>query len=131
MISRKDLKKIARNRLKDAEMLLVGRRYQGAIYICGYAIEIALKARICKTLKWQGFPENRKEFENLKSLKTHNLDILLSLSGVEGKIKTNHLADWSVVATWDPETRYKSTSKVLKSDAQNMIESTNRLIKLL
>ena len=46
-----ELRKIAKARLKDAEALLAAHRYDGAIYLCGYAVELALKARICQTLK--------------------------------------------------------------------------------
>jgi hypothetical protein len=34
-----DLKGMARVRLKDAEVLLLARRFDGAAYLCGYAIE--------------------------------------------------------------------------------------------
>jgi HEPN domain-containing protein len=51
MVSISELRKIARGRLKDAEVLLTAKRYDGAIYLCGYAIETALKARICHVLK--------------------------------------------------------------------------------
>jgi len=43
----KQLRDIARERIKDAEALFGAERYEGAMYICGYAVEIALKARIC------------------------------------------------------------------------------------
>src|SRR6266705_3045443 len=85
MIPTADLKSIARARLNDAKVLLKGRRLDGAVYLCGYAVEMALKARLCRTLKWSGFPETGAEFQGLQSIKTHNLEILLRLSGVEGK----------------------------------------------
>lgn len=55
MINKREIKKIAKARLKDAEVLAASRRYEGAIYLCGYAVELGLKARICLTLKWPGF----------------------------------------------------------------------------
>lgn len=64
MIKVADLQKLARARLKDAKSLLSAKRFDGAIYIGGYVVEIALKARICRTLKWSEFPETRKEFES-------------------------------------------------------------------
>ncbi len=62
MLTRPELRQIARARLADAAALHDKRRYDGAIYICGYAVEVALKARICQTLSWNGFPETRSEF---------------------------------------------------------------------
>ena len=112
MVSIVELKRIARGRLKDAEVLLAAGRYDGAIYLCGYAIETALKARICRALKWLGYPSARKEFEGYQSFRTHDSDILLRLSGIEGKIKARHFAEWSIVATWDSNVRYRPIGRV-------------------
>ena len=106
MITRTELKKIARARIKDAEVLWSAKRYDGAAYICGYALELGLKARICQTLKWSGYPSTNKEFANYRCFKTHDLDVLLHLSGIEEKIKTLFFRDWSNVANWNPEARY-------------------------
>jgi len=65
-----------------------------------------LKNKICETLRWKGFPSTRSEFQDFQSFKTHSLDVLLRLSGAEDKIKKNFLAQWSVVAKWDPEARW-------------------------
>lgn len=83
MKSVRDLRSISKGRLRDAEVLLGARRFDGAVYMCGYAVEIALKARACNALGWRGFPESSKEFEGLQSFRTHNLELLLHLSGAE------------------------------------------------
>jgi HEPN domain-containing protein len=131
MIARSDLRKIAQARLKDSAVLFLSKRYDGAIYLCGYAVELALKNRICKTLGWTEYPFTRKEFENLLSFKTHNLDILLKLSGVENKIKTNFLAEWSLVAQWNPEARYKLIGSANRQDTQLMLGSAKILMRNL
>ncbi len=131
MINRKELQKIARARLKDAEALFQNGRYDGSIYLCGYAAEVGLKNKICKTLGWAGFPSTGKEFQDLQSFKTHKLDILLSLSGAEEKIKENFLAQWSAVANWYPEVRYKKIGSATKQTAKIMIESTKILLNAL
>ncbi|MGH9933419.1 MAG: HEPN domain-containing protein [Pyrinomonadaceae bacterium] len=91
MIEHGELLKIAEERLKDAEALLAAGRYDGAIYLGGYVVELALKSRICRTLNWKSFPQTTGEFQNYRSFKTHDLDVLLSLSGTEDKIKTGFL----------------------------------------
>jgi len=96
VLTANQLKKLAKERLKDAKALLSRGRHDGAMYICEYAVELALKARICRHLRWQGFPETRKEFESYHS---------------------NNLAEWSAVAAWDPEVRYKPVSSATKDDA--------------
>jgi hypothetical protein len=128
MIPRKDLRKIARARLKDADVLLASRRYDGATYLCGYAVELALKARICQALKWQDFPSTSGEFRDYQSFKTHDLDVLLHLSGREQIIKLNFLAEWSAVAQWDPSARYQPVGSANRTDAQLMISSAKTLL---
>jgi len=76
MLDRSELKKIAQARIEDGEVLLSSHRYDGAVYLCGYAVEIALKERICRTLSWPGYPSTRREFANYQSFRTHNLGVL-------------------------------------------------------
>ena len=131
MLAITDLEKIATARIKDAEVLLNARRYDGSIYLCGYAVEIALKAQICKTLGWSGYPSNKRDFENYQSFKTHNLDVLLRLSGIEQKIKVELFAEWSSVAAWDPEIRYKPIGSATKEETNLMIDSSKKLLGVL
>ena len=131
MILTSELNKIALARLADAEVLYKGKRFDGAVYLCGYAVELTLKAKICKTLKWAGFPSTNSEFKGSQSFKTHRLDILLTLSGQELKIKTGHFADWSIVANWDSETRYNIIGTANQTDARNILDSANAIIKAL
>jgi HEPN domain len=131
MVSISELRKIAKGRLKDAEVLLTAKRYDGAIYLCGYAVETALKARVCRVLKWPGYPSTRKEFEGYQSFRTHDLDILLHLSGVEDIIKIKHFAEWSIVATWDSNVRYRPIGSASSQDAADMIKSTKAMLGVL
>lgn len=138
MLLRSDLKRIANERLIDAEALYRADRFDGATYLCGYVIEIVLKLRICKTLKWEGFPERNREFEGLLSFKTHDFDNLLRLSGLERKIKQSYLSEWSTVKTWTPESRYNRVALLNKSQlarrrsgVQNIIKATKTLMKVL
>lgn len=122
------LKSISRARLRDAKVLLRAKRYDGAVYLCGYAVELALKARMCQTLRWAGFPETQKEFKGLGSVKTHDLEILLRFSGIEPRIKTKYFAPWSVVLDWDPEKRYQRTGQATEQEANDMISSATKLL---
>lgn len=131
MLDVTELKKIAGARIEDGEVLFNSSRYDGAIYLCGYAVEIALKARICETLHWTGYPSSKSEFKNYQSFKTHNLDILLNLSGVEQEIKTRCLNEWSAVAEWDPEIRYKPIGSANHKDVELMIKSAKVLLEAL
>lgn len=129
MLARTDLIKIARGKLKDAAVLCENRRYDGASYICGYAVELTLKARICKTLKWKGYPESNSEFQNYQSFRTHDLNVLLHLTGREEFVKTNYMVEWSGVNEWESKSRYNMTGSVTKEDTQLMIASAEILLK--
>jgi hypothetical protein len=93
-------------------VLLKAKRYDGSYYICGYAVELALKARICRTLGWAGFPSTAREFEGLGSVKTHDLEVLLKFSGVQLRLRTKYMPEWSVVSNWNQERRYQTTGVV-------------------
>lgn len=131
MISTNDLIKLSKARLKDAEVLYTARRYDSSVYLCGYVVELALKARICKTLKWSGFPETRSEFQNFTSFRTHDLNVLLSLSGRENIIRTRYLPSWSVFSLWNPERRYNPVGTATRQNAKQMLESAKILIGVL
>lgn len=128
MLVMAEIKRLASARLQDAKVLESAGRHDGAVYMCGYAIELALKLRICKTLKWTGFPETNNEFRNFQSLKVHDLDVLLRFSGIESRVKANYFAEWSVVSAWNPESRYKPIGSASLNDAQQMLESAKLLL---
>lgn len=124
---KEEIERIVQARVEDAQVLYESSRYDGSVYLCGYAIELGLKARICRTLQWGEYPTSGK----YGSFKTHDLDVLLHLTGCEDKIKLKHLADWSIVAQWNPEARYNPIGSVQNSDAKDMLESTKELLKIL
>src|SRR2546427_10469762 len=100
MISVAEHDNIARARIEDAKVLLTAGRFDGASYLCGYAVEVALKARICKVLNWSEFPTTSGEFQPYRSFQTHELDVLLRLSGQESKVKQGYFTLWNAVAVW-------------------------------
>ena len=129
MILAADLRSIAAARLREARILLANQQYDGAAYICGYAVELCLKARICDTLHWSGYPESTSEFKDLTSFRTHNLQVLLILSGREATILQNHFADWSIVKDWKLEMRYKPVGSISVSNAADFVQATDILLQ--
>ena len=69
MIARAELRNIASERLKDAEALLSAARYDGAIYLGGYVVELALKNRICVVLNWKDSLRLAESFRTTRVLK--------------------------------------------------------------
>ena len=131
MISRDELRRIARARLRDAEVLLAAGRHDGDAYLCGYAIELALKHRICRTLKWMEFPSTRSEFDDYRSFQTHKLNVLLRLSGINERIRRAYAAQWMVVESWDPESRYNPIGTIDRRQTSDLIEATRQLLRAI
>lgn len=130
-ITPEELKKLSEEWIADSELLVREKRFGTAYYLCGYAIEMALKRRICLTLGWkEGYPNKKKKFENLQSFKTHNLDLLLHLSGMEEKIQSDYMALWSIATGWDPEIRY-SSQDTDEPTAIALITATKALLEIL
>ncbi|NQZ51853.1 MAG: HEPN domain-containing protein [Moritella sp.] len=123
-----EMGKIVSARIEDAEVLLNNSRFDGSVYLCGYAVELGLKAKICHTLQWKEYPSTGKKYQTFK---THDLDVLLHLTGVEEEVKLELFAEWSIVAQWNPEARYNPIGNVNEADAKEMLESTKELIKQL
>jgi len=131
MLARKELLRLSRARLREAVALLAAGHPDGATYLCGYAVELALKARICRTLKWAGFPGNAKEFDGLQSFRSHNLPLLLRLAGQEHRITTQLLPEWSVVSEWTPAVRYQPVGSTTQAIAGAMIGAARAVMRQL
>jgi hypothetical protein len=123
MISKPVIKSLVARRLGDSKVLLKNRRYPAAIYLCGYALELALKYRICRLMKFDlGFPENKTEFDlyysdtrkiflrstirELRDIRHHKLPVLLRYSGEQVNIESHFPSEWNYVKDWNPEMRY-------------------------
>lgn len=129
MISLQDLKVLCIDRLEDAKILQAAQRHDGAFYMSGYVVELALKKKICEILNWDEFPSKGLKACS-KLYKTHDLEILLQLAGMEKMIKSKFFTEWSIVTNWNPEKRYSSRSITAQS-AQIMIQASETLLKNL
>jgi hypothetical protein len=139
---------LADNKLKVAEFLVHGGFFDDAYYLGGYAFELLLKAKICKTLLLPDFfdfdnSKNRKlpvskarrqreNAENLyKPFKVHDYEQLLILSGLynefSNRIATDLVfgADWSVISKWDENLRYSANNN--KKDVESFIQSIKNM----
>ena len=125
-----DIKQLVQVRLKDAQALYDVARFDGSVYLCGYALELGLKARICRNLQWDKYPPTAGR--DYASFKTHNLAVLLNLTGLESHITrlgSSYCADWSIVASWNPESRYNPMGNITEPKAQNMLDSTKIILE--
>ncbi len=83
MANGRELKDISKARLKTVDVLLNANDWEGASYMMGYVLECALKSVICKTLHLVSYPEKIGSDKIIKFFKTHDFDVLLTLSGME------------------------------------------------
>ncbi|HNT26616.1 MAG TPA: HEPN domain-containing protein [bacterium] len=121
-----DLRKLARLRLREAQALFDKKLYDGCEYLAGYVIELALKARICKTLNTNDYPDTG---ERSRVFKTHNLDDLLFLSGLQRRFdedkRTNPalFTNWSLITPWSEQYRYNPVGSSNKVHAKQVLEA--------
>jgi hypothetical protein len=107
-MDRKDLQKLARIRLKEARVLLQNKCFDGAYYLCGYALECAIKACIAKKTKRGEFPNKQLANESF----SHDLWKLLGVAGLrplfEQDLSTTPdlKLNWAVAKDWSEEARY-------------------------
>jgi hypothetical protein len=95
---------VARLRLEDAAVLLKEKRYNGAIYLAGYAIECQLKFAVC----------DRRGMVYLPSvLEVHDWDRLVDQAGLAAplsKQRTIATLYATLSEEWAPLLRYRAAN---------------------
>jgi hypothetical protein len=132
VIPLKDLQAKCHSHLRDAEVLLQADRAETSIYMSCFAVELALKVRICRALNWDSFPLDGNDFEGLSSLKTHKMEYLVRFTGLDPGLSRELLVPWSAVKeTWDPEMRYEPEGKRTVRDAERILGHAKRVVEFL
>lgn len=113
-MDRKTLQNLAKSRIKDAKALLGRRRWSAAYYLCGYAMECALKSCLLRYLGESGAVfGDEKYLRRLTECWTHDLVKLVSLAGLDAEFgiarSTNAALDnyWNVAKGWEEISRYE------------------------
>jgi len=127
--------KAGRERLKDAQELITAERWQGAMYMAGYAVECLLKSKLMKLYGCRHLRQLEEELTSRGELKwqgsiyTHNLDILLEITKSSDRLKQNAeiCRTYNLVNRWMPAWRY-STDEYNSQDAIEFMEAVAKLI---
>lgn len=122
MATRDELKALAELRLREATALFNAQLYDGCVYLCGYVVELALKARICTLLGVTDYPHS----EIPQTFKTHKFEHLKLLAGLHQDFNAGNaklLANWSVATSWEPEWRYRPVGSADKGGAQQVLDA--------
>jgi HEPN domain-containing protein len=112
--SRADFQQMANERLEEAKALLDVGKWSGAYYLAGYAVELALKACIIKTLMaTDAFPDK----ELSRNCYTHSIEKLVESAKLEDVWKiamdadVDFEANWTTVKDWSEVKRYHIINK--------------------
>ena len=126
MATRNELKKMSKTRLVESKILFNNNLYDGCRYLAGYVVELALKARICRILDLPDYPD----IGNISpSFKTHDLNNLMKLAGLERKFENaknaNHnlFVNWSLITTWRVGFRYRPIGTSPMRNTQDIINA--------
>lgn len=141
-----ELKKITKARLKSAKTLMDSGDWHGAAYMLGYALECALKAATCKTLRLVSYPENTGKEKVDSFFMTHKFEQLLFVSGLDDlfsfrspipEVSSNwsqftlaYPGDWPTMRyqinpAWD-EAKVKGLYEMLTHDSHGLITIIGR-----
>ncbi|HEY7064102.1 MAG TPA: HEPN domain-containing protein [Chloroflexota bacterium] len=119
-MNRKDFQALAQVRLREAQALLANGLPDGAYYLCGYAVECALKACIAKKTLRHDFPPDPR---TLQSIYTHELSRLIDPARLTDTLAAQQQADrifarnWTTVRSWSEQSRY---SRHTTGEAQDL-----------
>lgn len=128
-MDRKQLQRLAKERIKDAKALLGRKRWSGAYYLCGYAVECGLKACLLRHLGESnalfGDPDYLKK---LGGCWTHDLVRLVNLAGLDAEFGTARAANatlntfWDVTKDWTEASRYEDNTT--EAQAKRLYEAS-------
>jgi len=123
MSTYQQLRDLADLRLREAETLFAAELYEGAKYLSGYVVELALKARICRLLDLDEYPE-KGELRRVYAV--HDLDQLLLLAGLRKTVGPSNqplFNNWSTAALWKPERRYDAAGSATRQDPEDILNA--------
>ena len=104
-MDRDTFRRLALLRLAEAKALLASGHYHGAYYLCGYAVECALKACLARKTKRFDYPPEPGVVR--QSYYTHQLPELLKQIGGPLASELPLHPGWAEVRKWSPDCRYQ------------------------
>ncbi len=119
MATRVELRDLAALRLREAEALFSAGLFDGCVYLCGYVVESALKARICATLNVDEYPI-RQQF------KTHDFEDLRVLAGLSKELSSQNPVlwdNWTEATQWKPNWRYEPAGSYDEMAASSILKA--------
>jgi hypothetical protein len=137
MTTPSEIKKLAYERLSEAEILYQNSKHDGAFYLAGYSVELMLKAKICERLGVPNLFDEKDQAVNSiggigdirRVLKTHNLYILLIFSGLKVRFELDRAGNKNFIKAnsllfdhWNEHLRYRPVGYTKPNEVQDLIE---------
>jgi hypothetical protein len=127
-MNRDDFQQLADLHLLHAQALMEARLYSGAYYLCGYVVECALKACICKRTNQFDFYASP---DDARKAWSHKFGDLVKISGLEEELNAARQSDvalgvnWKTVANWSEDSRYEQQGQKEANDLMAAIADSN------
>ncbi|WP_257265574.1 hypothetical protein [Endozoicomonas sp. ONNA2] len=115
-MNKAELEQLSDVRIREAQILLDHRAYNGDYYLAGYSVECAIKVCICHKVQAYDFPDKKLARDS----HSHRLTELIKVAGLQDALvqyeKANPLfmLNWLSVKDWAETSRYDVKSAVLK-----------------
>lgn len=115
-----DLRRMADGRIRDARVLIRGKRWEFAYYVAGYSVECALKSCVLAQMVHTAWVFEDK-WDARKCL-THDFNELVVLAGLKNDLDARRAvgaafdANWTRVLTWKSTSRYAPRSEAEARD---------------
>lgn len=127
MLNRKKLKELSKIRLIETQTLLRNNNFDGAYYLSGYIIELALKACIARKTTRHEFPD----LETVRNSYTHDLKQLLKTASLwvlferDTRMNSALQINWNIIKDWSESSRYEMHTKVEAEDIFSAVVDKN------
>jgi hypothetical protein len=126
IIARADFQQLADVRLKEAKALLNLGMWDGAYYLAGYAVELALKACIIKTVVATNASFLFQDRKFAEKCWTHDFEKLLEPADLkaawDAAVKDPKLFDnWATTKDWKEDKRYHRITEKEAKDLYNAV----------
>jgi hypothetical protein len=143
MKSSEEIKQLANLRLAEATILFEAGKYDGAFYLAGYSVELMLKVKVCEHFRIDNlFDKNGCMIQGISDLRkvveTHDINLLLIFSGLEGKFRTAQkhnkklrdsyrffTASTGNKTDWNEQVRYLPINSKTQEDVKEFIHLLN------
>ena len=120
MVNQAGLRQMAEERIKDAQALIDGKRWEFAYYAAGYAVECAIKPCLLSRMIYTGWVFD-EEVKKVDDCRTHEFLKLIQIAGLREELNNalkasaaaggEFVTNWDTVNLWNVTSRYEPKSE--------------------